>query len=368
MKKNYPVSITLIAFIAVFSLMLILLPKNEYSENEKRYLSEFPDFSWKGLTDGQYSKDIESYINDHFPLRDVFVGINSYYTLLSGRVGNGGVYLMKDGSLAAEPNAVDISKCEKNIGIIDRFSGKTEIKSYIMAVPSAGYMKSDLLPVYHKDYADKSILDMLSNCQNTQVIDLNEVFSDKDGIYYNTDHHVTGYGSYLMYLQYCKIAGIEPESFTKKESYGGFYGTNYSKSGLWLKNSDTIDVYKSDNGYSYKVTVDDITEKKESDSLYFYDHLENMDKYPLFLDGNHALTIIENQNVKNEKVLLIVKDSYAHCFSTFVCENYEKVIMVDLRYYRGAVSSLISEYNATELLYLFGTENLATMTDIAFLR
>ena len=64
-------------------------------------------------------------------------------------------------------------------------------------------------------------------------------------------------------------------------------------------------------------------------SLYFYNHLKEDDKYPVFLDGNHPLTTIENTKAPNGTIILI-KDSFSHCFAPFLAENYRKVILVDM--------------------------------------
>ena len=93
-----------------------------------------------------------------------------------------------------------------------------------------------------------------------------------------------------------------------------------------------------------------------------------MDKYPVFLNGNHAVVTVKNNEVKNGKKLLIIKDSFAHCFATFLCENYEQITMVDLRYYRQSVSELVSNEGLNEMLVLYGTDNLASSTDVAWLQ
>lgn len=374
LKNKYciPMAVFLVV-IAVFTLLLLFMPKKNYSENEKRVLAEFPEFSFSALFDGSYTKEVESYISDHFPFRDFFVGVNSYVDQYTGRGNQNGVYLLSDGSLVSEPGnggTVDIDRVERYMNMFNSFASKMELDASIMLVPTPGDMKEDLLPMNHEEYLDDEIFDVVEkNAGELNFIDLRTVFENEQGIYYNTDHHVTSYGSHLMYLEYCKSVGITPcESFTDVEAIEGFYGTNYSKSGLWLTKPDTVEIYHSTNNYKYRVTIEDGGEKNEYDSLYFYDHKENLDKYPIFLDGNHAVTTIENESNKNGKKLLILKDSYAHCFSTFLCENYETIILVDLRYYRGAVSQLIEDNEINELLFLYGAENLASISDIGLLR
>lgn len=78
--------------------------------------------------------------------------------------------------------------------------------------------------------------------------------------------------------------------------------------------------------------------------MYFYNHLEEDDKYPVFIDGNHAMTRIKNTNAAGGKILL-VKDSFSHCLAPFLAENYSEVILVDMRYYKTAFQNLHSRKN-----------------------
>ena len=372
--KNYACTVVFSAFIAAIALMMIFLPHKDFSQNEKRVLAEFPDLTLESLAGGDFTEGMERYINDHFPMRDAFVGIYSYYTRLIGRGSSSGTYLLSDGSLVSTPVEIDSEKCSRNLARLEALADNTSLPASLIMIPSAGYANSDALPFTHKDYADDEIFALANDAlDDVALIDLRALFSQKEGegedVYYRTDHHITSYGSYLAYLEFCKTRSIEPtEGFTDIERIGDFYGTLYSKSGLWLTKPDVLEIWHSPNDYSFTVTVDDISKKKTSKELYFYSHMDNMDKYPIFLDGNHAITTIKNESVNNGKTLLIVKDSYAHCLSTFLCDQYETVCLVDLRYYRASVSKLATEIGATELLYVFGAENLATLSELALLK
>ncbi len=372
--KNCACSIVFAAFILTFTLLLVFLPPETYSENEKRVLAEFPAFSLEAIADGSYTAGVEKYINDHFPMRDAFVGIYSYYNRLIGRGNSSGIYLLSDGSMVSAPAEIDPDKCDRNIGRLESFAVNTGLPATLMIIPSAGYANRDLLDFTHKEYSDDLIFASAEeNLDRVGLIDLRELFAGEEAagkdVYYRTDHHITSYGSYLAYLEFCRANSIEPtEGYTDIEKLEGFYGTSYSKSGLWLTKPDTVEIWHSPKGYKFHVTVDDIGEKKEQDSLYFHSHKENMDKYPVFLDGNHAVVTVKNEDVKNGRVLLVVKDSYAHCLSTFIADQYETVCLVDMRYYRASVSELAKEIGATELLYVFGAENLAGLSELALLR
>lgn len=100
--------------------------------------------------------------------------------------------------------------------------------------------------------------------------------------------------------------------------------------------------------------------------MYFYNHLKEDDKYPVFIDGNHAMTRIKNKNANGGKILL-VKDSFSHCLAPFLAENYSEVILVDMRYYKNSISELAQQEKPDNILVLYGIDNLATDTDIAWL-
>lgn len=363
--KKYSVSIIFLTFLAAIAILFAVLPRKTYSENEKRVLSDTPELSLGAVTDGSFGKELETYLADHFPLRDFFVGVHAYYEQALGQNGNSGIYAGSDGYLIASPGKLDENRAKNNIKYLSDFAESTALPASLMIVPSAGYVLEDKLPAVHETYWDDTLMDMAG--EKMDFIDLRQDFlEDSEGLYYRTDHHLTSLGSYRMYRAFCKAQGITPVEFSLAESYEGFYGTAYSKSGLWATKPDALEIWKPENPGSYKVTICE-GEEKTYDSLYFTDHLQNMDKYPVFLDGNHSLVVVENDACQNGETLLILKDSYAHCFATFATQHYEKIVMVDMRYYRESVQNVIDTYGVTELLCLYGAENLATSTDLAWL-
>ena len=364
--KKYSASWVFIAIVLAVAILFVALPKKTYSENEKKVLPEFPQITWDGVADGSWGKSLEDYLASHFPFRDFFVGVHAYWKQALGMNGDSGVYAAEDGYLITAPGDFEEARAQRNLQYLKEFADNTGLDATLMVVPSAGFILDDKLPNLHEEYYDAKLLELVAN-SGLDTVDLKEDFlSNTEDLYYRTDHHLTAAGSLRMYQQFCAAQNIQTKEFSLAESHPGFYGTTYSKSGLWETEADTLDIYKPENPSTFRVTI---TEKQETvyDSLYFAGHLENLDKYPVFLDGNHALVTIENLDVANGKTLLLIKDSYAHCFATYLAEHYEKIVMVDMRYYRSSVSDLASAQGATEILYLYGAENLATSTDLAWL-
>ena len=66
---------------------------------------------------------------------------------------------------------------------------------------------------------------------------------------------------------------------------------------------------------------------------------------------------MNNDNEDGKKVL-VIKDSYAHCFVPFMAENCSQIDMVDLRYYLNNVSALTEHNSYDEVLILYGISNM----------
>lgn len=368
-KRKPVLALCFFAMLAVLSVCFFALPKQSFAENEKRLLADPPQFSLQALLDGTLTAQAQTYIADHFPFREAFVGLHAYADQLFGMNGDSGVIRGKDGFLFTQQGSVSTQKETQNIEKIRAFAAQTGMDTTWMIVPASGAMLGEKLPRFHKSFCDDALLDAAKQAVGSDAfLDVRSIFAPLDTakLYYRTDHHLTADGSRALYESYCAAKGLPVQAFTKTRTSDGFYGTAYSKSGLWLTKPDTLDIYEEDGG-DYTVTITEGTESKTYDSLYFPAHLAEKDQYPVFLDGNHALVKIENHRCSNGKKLLILKDSFAHCFATFLAANYETIYMVDLRYCRLPVREQLAADGVTELLVLYGAENLATSTDVAWL-
>lgn len=374
---KYIPAVVFLIFIYGMALWFLFSPKTDYSSSEKRYLQKFPDANVEKVLSGDFGSEFETFFADRFPQRNTWVGLNAYTTLAEGNNGASGVYNCKNGYLINKPVSTD-NNLDKNVGAVVDFARTIDAPTTVMLVPSTGYIADDVLPTFHDKYNDDEDISKISSTLSKEKIgfvDLRERFKSeyKNGsqLYYKTDHHWTTKGAYTGYQELCKALGVTPidDSTLKKDSYPDFYGTTYSSSGFWLTPPDNIEIWSnpknSDKNISVKITEG--ANVKTSGSMYFTDHLKEDDKYPVFIDGNHALTEITNTNAKNGTILLI-KDSFSHSLAPFLAENYSKVVLVDLRYYKESVSQLVSTYNPEQVVVLYGIDNLATDTDIVWLK
>lgn len=371
---KYLPSVIFCAFIFLFMTFYFVLPKSEYSTQEKRKLAEFPKLTVQEIADGNFQKKLDTYLSDHMAARNFFVGFSADYELLTGRNGSKGIYLGSDGYLFPKPTQENEILSE-NAGYIGEFADYMNIPVYMTVVPSSGYINSSKLPLNHEEYNDERLIDSFSDKLGDKVeyIDVKDAFKEKaknEQLYYKTDHHWTTLGAFECYKLLGNKLGYQPltENSFIKNKVENFYGTSYSKSALWNIFPDTIELWSNKNQPDNSVTVEinDGDEQKISHSYFFKEQLENDDKYPVFLDGNHSLVRITNEAANNRK-LIIVKDSYAHAIAPFLSQHYSEIIMVDLRYYKKDISALAEDENADAVLILYSLDNLATDKNLAYL-
>lgn len=364
--KDKLLIILFLLFIFGTAVMFLLLPKKTFSQNEKRDLAKLPKLSVSAVFDGSFENGTEDYLTDHFPFKDKWVAVNSYFNLYTGRNGVSGVYKGKDGYLMNTPLTDNDEDFESNMAVIKAFCEKTTVPVSVMIVPTTGSIMTDKLPKNHAPYNDDTYIDrakeILTGCADfTDVRErFRELASEGEQVFYKTDHHWTSLGAYEAYKMY-RADAYERDDFTV-ECYPDFYGTTYSKSALWNESGENIELWT--HPVNVRVTIRE--SGKTSDSMFFREHLGDADKYPVFLDGNHDLVRIENADADGGKTL-IIRDSYAQCFAPFSALHESVTDLVDLRYFYDSVSELVKNENYDRILILYGLENLVEFTDIGIL-
>lgn len=379
-KLKFLPTFIFLGFIFVLFALFIIMPKSQYSSSEKRYLEKFPEVSLKSVSSGEFESGFETYLADHFPFRNLWVGVNAYYNYGIGNNGNDGIYKCSDNYLINAPVSED-NRIEVNARAIARFSRNVNVPVTVAVVPSTGYIMDDVLPAVHDEYIDDELFGKITfelykeSSGLLSFTDLRTPFKEQTAkgaqLYYRTDHHWTSEGAYTAYRELCKSLGLTstPKSQFNVKAYGGFYGTTYSSSGFWLNPADDIEVWsnKSNSERNITVTVTEGDEEKTYHSMFFLNHLEQDDKYPLFLDGNHPLVSVENKRVREGKIL-IVKDSFCHSLAPFLADNFNTVTMVDMRYYKNSVSDMVKQGNYDRVLFVYGIDNLAADSDLVWIK
>ena len=350
--------IILVGMIAFF-----LFPKKTFSEQENQELERFPKFSKEALLDGSFIEGLESYLCDHFPLRNSFLNIKTHFENAMGKKEINEVYLAKD-DYWIEKYKEPVNN-EKIIRVLNSFADSLETaECYVMLVPTAITIYQDKLPAFVDGSRQEENRQYLLGQIQAKKIEVGEILKEHASqypLYYRLDHHWTGYGAYFAYRAFAQELGLsvrELEEYKISEVTKEFKGTIYSKVSDFSAEGDTITLFQLPD-QKLQVTYTDT--KEVTDSLYQLDYLEKKDKYSLFLNNIHPLVEIENLEAQSQEELVIVKDSYANCFVPFLTEYYRKIYVVDTRYYRLPVSTLINENPAVKnVLILYNMNTIDT--------
>lgn len=366
-----------IIFMTVWILIIILnfiWPKQTFSEEENRMLATIPRFTFASFVNGDYLNGVNDYINDHFAFRNIYLKINSWWEIsVMGKKENNGVYIGKDGYLFEKFEFRDEEKenSNKNITIISNFAQKMKeknIPTYFILVPNSIYINSDKLPDNVEVVNQKDIInEIYANTKNTDNIDVLTSLEKENKItplYFKTDHHMNSDGAYVVYNEFCKNANLQAipiQNFTRVMVADDFLGTFDSKAQVLNQIKDELFVYKNEINTNIKEAIFD---RETTNSIFNEEYLEGKDKYSYFLNGNNSKAIIKTK-VNNNKKLLVIKDSYAHIMSQFLCENYSEVHFLDPRYTNFDYEEYIEENGITDVLFLYNVSNFVTDTNLS---
>ena len=195
------------------------------------------------------------------------------------------------------------------------------------------------------------------------ILSVYKAETDPAALYYRTDHHWTSYGAYQAYATYMAHVGMDAISADnfRIETHGGFRGSTYSRSALWLTPAETLEIW---HGSDLAVTIGENT----YDSAFFPARLQEADMYTVYLDGNQPLVRIRNEANVGKGKLLVIRDSYANCIGPMLAESFEEVIMVDLRYYKMPISQLCADEGVSNVLVMYSLSNFMTDSNFPYLR
>lgn len=367
---------TLAVSYILFSILLIganILTKDKvFSESENRILTTKPKFTIDRLLEGRFTSKFEDYVVDQFIGRDFFTSIKINMDKLLGKKESNGVFLCNDEYLIENFIKPNEDTVVENLQAINNFANKYKnIKQYMLVSPTAISILKDKLPMYapvidQEEYL-QSYKEKLSESIN--FIDNYNILKkhSKEDIFYRTDHHWTSLGARYSYDELVKAMKLKETPNNYYESIlvsHDFFGALSSKSGYKLKEGDNVKVFIPSDKNAEAVVVNYVEEQEKTATLYSSEALEQKDNYQVFLKGNHPLVKIKT-NAKNNKTLLIFKDSYANSFIPFLVKDFSKIIVVDSRYYYEDIDKLIESENISEVLYLYNANTFFNDTSLS---
>lgn len=377
-----------------FSVATLLKPDDAYSEAENRTLEQMPEVSAEAVLSGEFEEDYETYLTDQFVLRDKWIGLKTSVERALLKQESKDIYFADDGYLIEKHTGSFTSDTARaNIASLARF-----VQNYqeqfadghmtVMIVPNAVDILRDKLPKYASPYDEEEYLAQLAAALPEDVwFDAGEVLRAHldEELYYRTDHHWKTGAAFHVCRAWMEAQDslpdtspgdsgaeervtespatriISQEDFEIETVTDSFEGTIQSKLGIQAQ-PDSIELYKWKSDPLY--TVHKNGAEEFTYSVYDYTALDTKSKYDIFFGGNDARVTIRTQAGTGRRIL-ILKDSYAHCFAPFLLESYDEIELVDIRYYNQKLSDLIAAGDYTDLLVLYNAAGFAEETGIA---
>lgn len=336
-----------------------------YSPVEKRELQTRPEISITKVLDGRFQKKYESYLRDQFPGRDHWVSFQTDMELFMGKNEIHNVYIGKNHYLLEHytEKEFDPQQISKNLQALEKFVGKTKQNAdvHVMMVPTKSWVLREKLPAFAPHYKEQKFYDALQQkLEKEDVLISVEPVLDahkEEEIYYRTDHHWTTLGAWYAYEQYTKAVGGDLQRAQGKKKFRciskDFYGTTYAKIN-YARQADKIEIYEPED----KLRVVYNMGEKKTKTLYDVSFLKTADQYSVFTGGNQAVLEITG-GIKNGKTLLLIKDSFANSILPFLAEDYEKLVVVDLRQLNVSGDRLLEMFSPTDILILYNSAQFA---------
>lgn len=364
--KNKVICVLFACFFGVGFLMCLCLPKEEYSQAERRRLAALPACSPQQVWSGRFMSDFETYGMDHFPLRDqlrTLKALTGRYVF--GRQDNNGVYLW-DGFLGAVEYPVKESSVDRALGrfqyICDKYLTQ-ENRVFFTMVPDKNCFLAKESGHLSIDYGELEHL-LEEKADFAEYIAVSDLLERED--YYRTDTHwrqerildvawrlldrmdALSKGQGLQGKEDC---GFALEHYQVHKVEGDFYGVYFGQAALPVA-PDCLQ-YLTDETIEGCQVYD--WQNQCRISMYDLEASKGRDPYEMFLSGSLSLLTIQNPNASADRKLVIFRDSFGSSIAPLLTKGYAQITLVDIRYIRPDLLEKYVDFKDCDILFLYST-------------
>lgn len=348
----------------IIGLSTFILPQDERSELEGRYLETINQVDPERTVTGLAMKEVETAFNDQLTFRNNIFGLNSI--LLDSLQVNyrNGIYIGKDNFLfsgiAYEPKSVEeleVIADEKYNNIV-RLRESAHDDSLFIFTPIffKALVHDEKLPNNYltSGFNTEKIAELIEDKMRESDLDIkivdgtHSLVDHKDDyVYFYTDHHYTGLGAYYVYQDILTAINNNTEwnltlpAYDEFESAivpGNFVGSQARILGnVTYSEIDYLEIALPKNMPNYK-RWDNGTET--STPLVQFD---NRNSYSNYMGSDYANTVIKTDNPKEYPKILIIGDSFTNAIEALAVYNASEMHSIDPRYYKGNLYEYIAD-------------------------
>lgn len=407
-KGAKPVIISFFVLLFIGATLALYIPlRPTYSEEEKRDLAKFPEFSFASLVDGSYFSGISTWYADTFPMRDIFIGakakIESFYGIgnsISGSSDNIADeipdsdspsldlnYSDFENNTLPEDEAIDSSLVQKLGAVLivddsayeyysfvkstadryaltvsytaDKLKGKARVFDIVVPTSTDITLNTSVRKEINTSDQKEAINYIYRNISaNAYKVDtFDTIYAHRNEyVYFRTDHHWTALGAYYAYCEYTKAAGIKTASLKdfNERKFDNFVGAFYNdseKNPALEKNPDTVYAYDPKGNVKLTFTNHDGKQVKWN-VVTDVSGWSRGSKYNAFIGGDNPYTHIVNPAITDGSSCVVVKESFGNAMVPFLTENYGEIHVIDYRYWDGNISEFVEENGVDDVIFV----------------
>lgn len=326
-------SISFIVVLLAIGLGTIVREDRVRSQLENRTLAQSVDPTVEGIATGKDMLKMETYFTDQLLLRGTFVEIQA---LLSKDVFRqpfrNGIYTAKNDYMI-EPSA------SGNVKIplaFKQFVEEVDRPVYMALAPSKTVIaeRDKLIPSYVASNASVRYKGMVRDFKAAGMTNLS-LQELKLNDYFKTDHHWNIDGATEAYQVITKGMGLStalPETKWRKEDQHAYYGSLARKTTLsYAASGDRLDYYAPAFFNGIDVCYEGKCGRPVIDESFVKQEGDYVDRYEVFLRGNHGIMSMKSAANRNRPTILVLKDSFANPVLPLLAKS-ANLEVVDIRY------------------------------------
>lgn len=289
----------------------------------------------------------------------------------------------RDGYLSSNTSKkADGRKMEETADAFLATKKKLEAKGipllYVQSATKGAVSPDELMTGIENNAYDKveTFLSMLRN-RGIDVLDSRETLSEYGmEAFFRTDHHWTIESAFKVAEAITErldsLEGIEPdktavkeENWNRKTYEKAFLGAEGRRTGIYYTGLDDFSVYTPDFRTSFALSgvnrYGETFERKGSFEDAIMDLSKDPSKYSfedsayyIYWGGDYGRVSVDNREIKRGASVLIVKDSFGVPVSAFMSCSFDRMEVIDARYYKGSIESVVDEVRPDAVVYIYG--------------
>lgn len=265
---------------------------------------------------------------------------------------------------AASALASNVSSYAKSVG--------KNTNVYLMVTPTAQeFYNPEGLIESTQDQSDCT-LEIYSNLNGATGVFVNNILRMHKAqyLYSRTDFHWQPLAAYYSSKVFAETAGVD---FPLLDTYEmkkreGFLGGFYTLSGIsaLAQYPDDFTYFCPANMDKLTVTVYDRSFKNGYESSLIHEDYSVDSSYMMF--GTDDAIIEVDTDVKNDRVLVVFKDSYGNALTPFLTQSFSKIYVCDNRFFEINSLDFAKKVGATDVLFAFNASSAGNSDRVALIK